>query len=417
MMTPLALVGCAMLAGPAVITVAPPAKPIYSTDELALGAAVTRGGRPVDGIALTYAAAPSDVAVISATGGLHCLKSGDVVVTLTSSEVAAPKQLPVKCRLVDKVRVSDVPVLIAGGKPFSPKVEVLDRDGTVLADVTPEVFVTFPQLLASEGASLAPKMEGMVAVGYVVRDEAHVWSDVKVVEIARIVVDSPFDLADGEASFVDLAWGFYDVKVDAKASDGSDYGVSIEGDCGTLGEARTQRFTCALDAVGGRLAIRNPSWWVSARPRMTGSVHAIRHTEPKLEAWPREALPKTRPSAEAVVPYAKDWGTASLRLSIDKTGAGTMTYNYRSMGGGTVVITDVSPETATLVLTQETSPPMLSAGPHEIRVLKYDRLQITASDGEQYTLCGPTTMQTAPDSVQVACEEELTRLGSGKIPH
>jgi hypothetical protein len=139
----------------------------------------------------TFAVAPSDLAVVTASGAVRCLKSGDG--TLTATAGAATSTEEIKCRLVESLKVPKALRVILGNEPVQITGSAHDASGAVLQDVPVKVESSNPNVFSLQGMKIAPAAVGTANLIYKAGDKT---ASVPVTVVRKLKAD-PLLLNDG----------------------------------------------------------------------------------------------------------------------------------------------------------------------------------------------------------------------------
>lgn len=165
---------------------------VLSANEVPLKARVaTKGGDPLPDVRPTFAVAPSDLAVVTASGAVRCLKSGDG--TLTATAGAATSTEEIKCRLVESLKVPKALRVILGNEPVQITGSAHDASGAVLQDVPVKVESSNPNVFSLQGMKIAPAAVGTANLIYKAGDKT---ASVPVTVVRKLKAD-PLLLNDG----------------------------------------------------------------------------------------------------------------------------------------------------------------------------------------------------------------------------
>lgn len=242
---------------PARVEVTRPTGPLLDTSPVPLSPRVlTKSGKELPDArgSLAWSTAPPGVASVEG-GMLRCLSSGDASVVVTGGGVA--DTFAVSCRLISKITGPKSVTLLAGEPGASLQIQVYDEKDRPLTDITPEARVA-----DSNVASLTRGALQGLAVG---RTEVTVTAGAATLAIPvtvqeRITTDT-LSLSDGSSVAYTLARGRYSVEINARATDGSGYGVTVfdaGGGCPSQEESTTHAFQCEVGSTTS-LVVANPT--------------------------------------------------------------------------------------------------------------------------------------------------------------
>lgn len=241
---------------PATIHFDPPPAPILTTGVVSLNAtAVNKKGSPLKGQRVAYSAAPSDVLEVSASGGLRCLKTGDVTLTLTAGDLSQP--VAVKCRLPAEIAMPAEIQLVLGRPPVPLRPKVLGEGGKTFDDVAAAIASSDASIVAVEGDALKPvavgKARALATAGGI--------TAVAPVEVVESVVSEPLTLRDGAARSFTLQPGLYLVTIELKTDPRLKQGVTAAWTgtaCDNEPEQPSHRFRCRVEETA-TLTVKNPA--------------------------------------------------------------------------------------------------------------------------------------------------------------
>lgn len=219
-------------------------------------AVLSRGQRRMAEVTVRYSVTPSDVGRVT-DGAFVCTGSGDATVILTAGPLTAA--VPVRCRLVDTVRV-DAPVLtlVAGDPPRPAGTTVVDRAGRPLPDVPVRYHSDAPAVATVDAEGRVTALGTGVAT---ITAEAGDRQGQVAVVVTERVVSEPVSLPDGTTLSWPLPAGRYLVDVVTVAADGSGAGVTLAvagGSCPPQAEAPGHRVTCDVPQ-GAMVVLTNPT--------------------------------------------------------------------------------------------------------------------------------------------------------------
>jgi hypothetical protein len=196
-------------------------------------------------------AGPPAVAAANPDGTLACLKSGDAKVTVDVTGVASTSTL--RCRLVDRLEVSELPLIELDNGPVTLAVRVLAKDGSELSDVPISVASTNQAPVRVKGPEITP-----VAVGttdLVVRAGG---AEQKFgTRVVRSLLVTPKPLYGGKRVDIDLPRGKYEILVEL--AEPKELRIDWRGvrECAYRTTGKTHRSTCTL-AEKASVVVDNP---------------------------------------------------------------------------------------------------------------------------------------------------------------
>lgn len=197
--------------------------------------------------------APPDVATPAKDGTLTCAKSGDAHVTANVRGVRGTTSL--KCRLVEKLELGELPPFDAGGAPIPLVVRVLARGGKELSDVPVTVSSENPRLLQVSGTTLKPLAVGETS--FTVRAGSKELK--RNVRIARTLDPEALPIDGGRRIHFSLPEGKFEVEVTLAVEKPMHIEWRGAPYCGYRATAKTHRSSCTLQGKGG-VVIDNPAF-------------------------------------------------------------------------------------------------------------------------------------------------------------
>ena len=231
---------------------------VLSANEVPLKARVaTKGGDPLPDVRPTFAVTPSDLAVVTASGAVRCLKSGDG--TLSATAGAATSTEAIKCRLVESLKVPKALRVVLGNEPVQITGSAHDASGAVLQDVLFNFESSNPGVFTLQGMKIAPASVGTANLIYKVGEKT---ASVPVTVVRKIKAD-PLLLNDGNRVSWSLNQGKYEIETKVRASNGSGHGVTVtwvggSSDCKNEAESQEILSRCSIENTGS-VVIENPS--------------------------------------------------------------------------------------------------------------------------------------------------------------
>ncbi|TSC23139.1 hypothetical protein [Corallococcus sp. Z5C101001] len=253
---PLMLCAGACDRAPARIEFQPPGY-VLSSSEVALQPRVlTQGGDVLEDARPRFAVAPPDLAVVTASAGVRCLRSGDGTLSATAGPVR--REEPLRCRLVETLRMPSASRLIIPNAPVAVAVSALDASGAVLHDVPVTLGSSNPSIFRVEAGALAPVSVGTANL-VASAGERTASTPVTVV---RKVRSEPLLLNDGRRVSWSLNQGHYEIEAQVRSTDGSRHGITLAWVGGThcqdAAEAQLLRSECTIENTGS-VIIENPT--------------------------------------------------------------------------------------------------------------------------------------------------------------
>jgi hypothetical protein len=248
---------------PELVTLPDPVKP---TVHVRRGNASTTTSEKIE-----LATAPADVANVTKEGNLVCLKAGDAKVTASVQGVADDEVL--KCRLVDRLELGELPLFDLSKPPLTLSVRALAKAGTELSDVPVILATDSPRVLAVSGNTLTPKAVGNTTLTL----SAGAKKQSVPVRVVRSVAPDPMAIEGGRRVYFSLPEGKYELELQLLV----EKKVKIEWRgapyCSYEGSGRSHRSSCVLQGKGGAV-VDNPAWLLTGatEPSATGiSVREI----------------------------------------------------------------------------------------------------------------------------------------------
>jgi hypothetical protein len=215
------------------------------------------------------AVAPADVASATKDGNLVCLKAGDAKVTASVQGVRDDEVL--KCRLVDRLELGELPLFDLSKPPVALSVRALTKAGTELGDVPVILATDSPRVLAVSGNTLTPKAVGTTTLTL----SAGAKKQTVPVRVVRSVTPDPMAIEGGRRVYLGLPEGKYEV----------DFQLSVEKKvkiewrgapyCSYEGTGRSHRSTCVLQNKGGAV-VDNPAWLLTGASDASATGISVR---------------------------------------------------------------------------------------------------------------------------------------------
>ncbi len=212
---------------------------------------------------------PPDVASVTKDGNLVCVKAGDAKVTASVQGVSDDEVL--KCRLVDRLELGDLPLFDLSKPPVTLSVRALTKAGAELSDVPVILATDSPRVLAVSGNTLTPKAVGSTTLTL----SAGAKKQTVPVRVVRSVTPEPMAIEGGRRVYFGLPEGKYELEfqllVDKKVKiewRGAPY-------CSYEGTGRTHRSTCVLQGKGGAV-VDNPAWLLTGATDASATGISVR---------------------------------------------------------------------------------------------------------------------------------------------
>lgn len=245
-----------------------PPTPVITSEALPLALMVKdKEGTPIPTRPVTATVTPPDVAVVTSTGELRCLQSGDATVTLSHEALTA--SFPLQCRLVASLGVPPTLRINLGTQvplPAAPK----DRQGHEVADVALVATSSDTEVLVVNKGKLTPMMVGKSKLsieGAGHREETEV-------SVVRQYITESLALRDGEGMTWALPAGTYELEIQVKANDGSTGGVTANWmgvECPNAPESPDIKQVCKVERAAS-LVVQNPTTF-GMGPQMLGFLN------------------------------------------------------------------------------------------------------------------------------------------------
>lgn len=247
------MIGCEQSTPPADLRIEFPER-IVSADPAAVVVQLTSadGVRSRGTGAYEFSVVPPDLAIVHPRGMVTCQKSGDG--TLKVSVASVSKSVPLRCRLVDRIEVSDLKNVELSSGPFVPKVRVLSEGGQELGDVEFWLNSKSPGVIVPTGNQLAPKDVGTAIIVARAGQVAHEFK----VEVVRRVTPEVLPIDGNRRIHLSLSPGKYRLTV--KLSSPRALSVEWRGApyCNTSATDLEHSSTCVLRTKGA-VVFDNPA--------------------------------------------------------------------------------------------------------------------------------------------------------------
>ena len=253
---------------PASLGYSAPTMPVVNGDALPLSLAVKdKNGTVIPGKPVTATVTPPDIAVVTSTGELRCLQSGDATVTLAHE--ALTTSFPLQCRLVATLGVPPSLRINLGTQvplPAEPK----DSQGRTVADVPLTASSSDTEVLVVNKGKLTPMIVGKARLK--VEGAGH--SEETEVSVVRQYITESLALRDGEGMTWALPAGSYELEIQVKANDGTAGGVTATWmgvDCPGAPESPDIKQVCKVERAAS-LVVQNPTTF-GMGPQMLGFLN------------------------------------------------------------------------------------------------------------------------------------------------
>jgi hypothetical protein len=231
---------------------------------------VRRGGasKPLDEEA-AFAVTPPDLATVSKDGTVSCQKSGDGQFTVNVQGVKGERKL--RCRLVDRIEVGELPLLDVNGPPVELAARVLTKTGAELSDVPLVVSSQSPRLLSVSARRLTPLAVGETTITL----RAGTREQKLPARIVKTLSPEALPLEGGRRIFLGTPDGKYEVEVSFPVE--KTFAVEWRGApyCAYKATGKTHRASCTLTGKGGAV-IDNPAFLVNGSTEVSRAGISIR---------------------------------------------------------------------------------------------------------------------------------------------
>ena len=243
---------------------------VTSPDPVHLTVHARRGGASSEvNQGVNFAVAPADIALVGKDMNLSCRKSGDATVTASVQGVKATG--PVKCRLVERLETSSLPLFDLSQPPVTLQVHTLGKSGTPLDDVPVTLSTDSPRVVSVSGTTLTP-----LAVG-----ETHVMvsagnRSTKIpVRVVRSLKPEALPLEGGHRIYFGLPEGKYEVAIELPIE--KTLSVEWRGApyCAYKGSGKSHVSTCVLEHKGGAV-LDNPGYLLTGNTAVSAAGISIR---------------------------------------------------------------------------------------------------------------------------------------------
>ncbi len=238
--------------------------PVHATVHARRGGASSEVNQKVD-----FAVTPPDVAVVGKGMNLSCRKSGDA--TITASVQGVKATAGIKCRLVERLDTSNLPLIDLSEPPVTLQVHPLGKSGAPLDDVPVTLSTDSPRIVSVSGTTLTP-----LAVG-----ETHVTvsagnRSTKIpVRVVRSLHPEALPLDGGRRIYFGLPGGKYEVAVELPLE--KTLSVEWRGApyCAYKGTGKSHVSSCVLQNKGGAV-VDNPGYLVTGSTEVSAAGISIR---------------------------------------------------------------------------------------------------------------------------------------------
>lgn len=230
---------------------APPTFFSTSTEFVVTASALNQAGQPLPETKPTLSVEPADVAVLTQSGSLRCVKSGEAVLKAVAGSVS--REQKVNCRLVTMLKAPKMLRLLVGDKPQKLNIEALDANLQHIAEAPIQIESSDPGVVAVHGTQVAAVSVGTASLSIGAGDQK---ASIPVLTLREIIA-KPLLLNDGARINQPLSKGTYELSVKVTGGDVTLQWVGGEG-CTGSAKATTILRRCTLPASGAFI-IENPS--------------------------------------------------------------------------------------------------------------------------------------------------------------
>ncbi len=223
--------------------------------------------KPIPDLKVEATADPAELAVVTSTGGLRCLGSGDINLNLRYEQLT--QTAIVKCRLVESLGAPTA-LRVNLGSPQALVLKPVDAKGKEVGDVPITLNVTDPTVLKVEGTRLTPVMIGSTTI---IAEGGGKRVEIPVTVVRQLITDS-IALRDGEGMTWALPSGNYEVEVKIKRNQGEQDGVTLswmETLCPSTPETQEILQVCRVERAAS-LIITNPTTF-GLGPQVVGLIN------------------------------------------------------------------------------------------------------------------------------------------------
>jgi hypothetical protein len=200
-----------------------------------------------------YEVTPPDVASVTRDGAVRCTKTGDAKIVVSVNGVKDDETL--RCRLVDRVEVGELPALDMTRGPVTVPTRALEKNGKELSDVPVVLSSERPSVVRIAGNSLMPLAVGESAV---VGRAGNAEKRLKARVVRTLHVEA-LPLDGGRRINMSLKEGKYELSVTLR----TERTLSVEWRgapyCSYRATGRTHRSTCVMQGKGG-VVFDNPAF-------------------------------------------------------------------------------------------------------------------------------------------------------------
>lgn len=238
--------------------------PVRATVHARRGGASSEVNQKVD-----FAVTPADVAVVGKDMNLSCRKSGDATVTASVQGVKATASL--KCRLVERLDTSNLPLIDLSEPPVTLQVHPLGKSGAPLDDVPVTLSTDSPRIVSVSGTTLTPLAVGETHVSVSAGNR----STKMPVRVVRSLHPEALPLEGGRRIYFGLPAGKYEVAVVLPLE--KTLSVEWRGApyCAYKGTGKSHVSSCVLQNKGGAV-VDNPGYLLTGSTEVSAAGISIR---------------------------------------------------------------------------------------------------------------------------------------------
>lgn len=232
-------------------------KAIFSSDqEVKISPSIrNRSGELINEVSVKFDVDPPATAVITQTGSLRCIKSGEAVIFAAAGPAVHSER--VRCELVGRIKAPRQIRLIIPTDPVDPEVELFDLDGKAIRELIPQFEVKDSEVMTVQGGKFIPRQVGATSVTVSAGDK----QVTVLVSVIQKVKREPLLLSDGARLNFTLGRGNYEAEVKVRSGN-TQYGVTLNwvGGRGCQDHPEAQEITsrCTIDTTGAMI-IENPT--------------------------------------------------------------------------------------------------------------------------------------------------------------
>ena len=217
---------------------------------------------------MAFTVAP-EIALATKEGNLTCTKSGDAKVTVSIQGATATGTL--RCRLVDRLEVGELPLLDLSKPPVVLPVRAVSKAGAAFDDVPVTISTDSPRVLGVTGTTLTPLAVGETSITVRAGTKAKKLP----VRVVRTLTPEALPLEGGHRIYFGLSAGKYEVEVKLPV----EKMLSVEWRgapyCAYKSKGRTHTSSCVLQGKGGAV-VDNPAFLSAGSTEVSAAGISIR---------------------------------------------------------------------------------------------------------------------------------------------